>query len=55
MKNQYPAIVVISSFLLVLGTVLFFDNQNPILGWVIGVVGGAGAMAIHVIGEFNGK
>ena len=56
MRNSYPAIVVISSFLCVFGLTLFTNTHiDVILGWIIGSVGGAGAVAVYVIGEFNGK
>lgn len=52
MRDSYPAIVVLSSFLIMFGAGLFATYlDNAVFGWTIGTIGGAGAVTVYLIGE----
>ena len=55
MRETYPSTIILCSFLLVFGLTLFGVDESAIFGWMVGSLGGAGAVAAYMIGENRGK
>lgn len=47
MKNQYPYMVILISFIVVIIFSIFTNVENMILGWLVGVIGGAWAVGVN--------